>query len=360
MFGFGLSDFLSMQAAQAATPPGRHFGSAKACILLYKYGSPAQHETFDPKPDAPAEVRGEMGSIPTRVPVIRICEHLPRVASIMDRLTVVRSLTHPYPLHGTVYAMTGIPEVDTRIESKPRDPRQWPFIGSIVDYIADQRAKGQMPAVPRNVALPFPLGSKTEIPPLAGPYATWLGARHDPVFTDFAAKGCRPAPIVRNRVFNDPYLSIAPSDRMTLGVGASEPIARDAIELRRSLLSQFDRARARLETDDCRESFGRQQQVAFDLLTSGKVHRALDVGLEPLALRENYGMTLFGQAALAARRLVEAGCKFVTVFFDAFGLNAGGWDTHDNHFALERLSVAGIRPNLFRACARSGGAWHAR
>jgi uncharacterized protein (DUF1501 family) len=63
------------------------------------------------------------------------------------------------------------------------------------------------------------------------------------------------------------------------------------------------------------------------------VHRALDIGLEPLALRENYGMTLFGQAALAARRLVEAGCKFVTVFFDAFGLNAGGWDTHDNHFS---------------------------
>ncbi len=251
----------------------------------------------------------------------------------MDRLTVVRSLTHPYPLHGTVYAMTGIPQVDTRIESKPRDPRQWPFIGSIVDYIEDRRAGNKMPAVPRNVAMPFPLGSKTEIPPLAGPYATWLGAQHDPLFTEFSAKGDRPAPVIRKHIFNDPFLSIKPTDRMTLGAGDSEPIARDVIELRRSLLNQFDRARARLEVDERLESFGSQQRVAFDLLTSGKVHRALDVGMEPIALRETYGMSLFGQAALAARRLVEAGCKFVTVFFDAFGLNAGGWDTHDNHFA---------------------------
>ena len=217
-----------MQQAQAATPRARNFGQAKACILLYKYGSPAQHETFDPKPDAPAEVRGEMRSISTRVPGIQICEHLPRIARIMDRLTVVRSLTHPYPLHGTVYAMTGIPEVDTKIEAKPRDPRQWPFIGSIVDYIEDQRAGGKVPPVPRNIALPFPLGSKTEIPPLAGPYATWLGARYDPVFTEFSAKGTRPEPNVRNKVFNDPYLSIRPTDRMTLGAGDGEPMPRDA------------------------------------------------------------------------------------------------------------------------------------
>src|SRR5439155_4662250 len=83
-------------------------------------------------------------------------------------------------------------------------------------------------------------------------------------------------------------------------------------------------------------TFSRQQKLAHALLTSGRIHRALDVGREPVAVRENYGMTLFGQGALAARRLVEAGCKFVTVFFDAYGLNAGGWDTHDNHFARLR------------------------
>src|SRR5947207_4688061 len=160
LFGVGLSDFLSLQKAQGTGPRADHFGKARSCILRYKYGSPSQHETFDPKPDAPAEVQGEMKAIATRVPGIRICEHLPRTARIMDRLTVVRSLTHPYPLHGTAYAVTGIPEADTKIEAKPRDPRQWPFIGSVVDYLEERRSGGKRPAVPRNVALPFPLGSR--------------------------------------------------------------------------------------------------------------------------------------------------------------------------------------------------------
>src|SRR6187200_3033851 len=89
LFGVGLSDYIAVRETQASTPRSRRFGQAKACILLYKYGSPAQHETFDPKPNAPAEVRGEMGAISTRVPGIQICEHLPRTARIMDRLTVV-------------------------------------------------------------------------------------------------------------------------------------------------------------------------------------------------------------------------------------------------------------------------------
>jgi hypothetical protein len=306
MLGVGLSDFLRLREAQARGPRARHFGQARACILLYKYGSPPQHETFDPKPDAPAEVQGEMKVIATAVPGIRICEHLPRTARIMDRLTVVRSLTHPYPLHGTVYAMTGIPDVDTRIEARPRDPRQWPFVGSVVDYLEDRRTGGKTPAVPRNVALPFPLGSRTEIPPPAGPYATWLGARYDPAFTDFRGRGARPAPAVRGRVFHDPYLSIGPADRITLGAGG-EAVTPAALDARRSLLSQFDRARSWLEADDRVATFGRHQQLAYTLLTSGPIHRALDVGREPAAVRERYGMTLFGQAALAARRTRHQG-----------------------------------------------------
>ena len=139
-FGFSMADDLRLRSTQAAAvskPSG--IRSRRACILIYKYGSPPQHETFDPKPGAPVEVQGELGAIPTSVPGVRIGDHLPRIAQIMDRLTVVRSLTHPYPLHGTVYATTGIPEVDTKIEAIPRHPRQWPYIGSIVDYLADQK-----------------------------------------------------------------------------------------------------------------------------------------------------------------------------------------------------------------------------
>src|SRR5207247_1228028 len=112
----------------------------------------------------------------------------------------------------------------------------------------------------------------------------------------------------------------------------AEGLTPELIDARRSLLSQFDRARAGLEKHERVATYTEQQKLAHELLTSGKVHRALDVGREPLRVRERYGMTLFGQAALAARRLVEAACKFVTVFFDAYGLNAGDWDTHYNHF----------------------------
>jgi hypothetical protein len=168
-FGIALHDILGAGSATASEHANlRGFGQAKSCILIYKYGSPPQHETFDPKPLAPAEIQGELKAIPTCVPGTAIGEGLPKIAQIMDRLTAVRSLTHPYPLHGTVYALTGIPDVDTKIESLPRHQRQWPFIGSLVDYVAGQQ--GSVAEVPRNIALPFVMGSKNEIPPLAGPY----------------------------------------------------------------------------------------------------------------------------------------------------------------------------------------------
>src|SRR5882672_3099757 len=93
-FGFGLADFLRVRETQAAPAHDSAFGKAKACILLFPYGSPPQHETFDPKPDAPAEIQGEMKAIRTSVPGLHICERLPRIASLMDRVCVVRSLTH--------------------------------------------------------------------------------------------------------------------------------------------------------------------------------------------------------------------------------------------------------------------------
>src|SRR5205085_8210062 len=108
-FGLGLSDLLRLQAIQAApVRPTAGFGKAKACILLFPYGSPPQHETFDPKPEAPEQIQGEMKAIASRVPGVAICDHLPRIARVMDRVTVVRSMTHPYPLHGVAYAVTGM------------------------------------------------------------------------------------------------------------------------------------------------------------------------------------------------------------------------------------------------------------
>src|SRR5258708_14105360 len=112
LFGMGLPDYLRLSEAQAnqtaSSPPSR-FGKAKSCILLYLYGAPSQLETFDPKPDAPVEIRGELKSIRSNVPGMDVCELLPNVARAMDRATVIRSLTHPYPIHGVAYALTGTP-----------------------------------------------------------------------------------------------------------------------------------------------------------------------------------------------------------------------------------------------------------
>src|SRR5262245_27792269 len=215
--GLGLGDFLRLQSTQAAAPRvTRGFGKAKACILLFPYGSPPQHETFDPKPDALAEIQGEMKAISTNVPGQIICDHLPRIAKVMDRVCVVRSLTHPYPEHGVAYAVSGMPTYTPALETRPRDPHLWPFIGSLVSYLDEKHQPGVTPAVPRNIGLPWLLNCKTDLVPLAGPYAGFLGQAYDPVWADFTAKGTRTVPRYtdgQKQDFHDPYGGITPADR---------------------------------------------------------------------------------------------------------------------------------------------------
>src|SRR5262249_17495535 len=141
------------------------FGKAKACILLFLYGSPSQLETFDPKPDAPVGIRGELKSIRSNVPGLDVGELLPNAARVMDRVTVVRSLTHPYPIHGVAYAVTGTPPIDIPMELNPRDGRHWPFIGSVIAHLEHRNRRGrgrgrEAGGVPTNVALPFPFSTR--------------------------------------------------------------------------------------------------------------------------------------------------------------------------------------------------------
>jgi hypothetical protein len=306
------------------------FGKAKACILLFPYGSPPQHEMFDPKPDAPAEIQGEMRSIATRLPGVRIGEGIPALAPIMDRLTVIRSMTHPYPDHGVAYAVTGMPAYTPLLEDKPRDSRHWPFIGSVLDYIEHGRSGGKVPDVPRNVGLPWLLNSKTDMPVSAGPYAAFLGQAHDPVWADYDGVGTKVAPVYypgQKRQYHDPYKETDLRGRFGISSLGSkvEGLSPERLRDRRALLG-------RLETRPPRSVRALREQ-AFRMLTAGSMREALDIGKEPLAVRERYGATLFGQSCLAARRLVEAGVKFVTVFWDGFGQFSGcGWDTHANHY----------------------------
>ena len=339
--GLGESDFLSSAARAASSSPALpRFGQAKACILLFLYGSPSQLETFDPKPDAPAEIRGELKSIASRVPGLDVCELLPELSRVMDKVTVLRTVSHPYPLHGVAYATTGIPRIDAPLELSPRDPAQWPFIGSVVDYVDRTRAGTQAtrPELPRNLLLPWAFSSQ-RIGEVArsGPYGGFLGSAYDPTCTEFAGTATRTAKkTLAEKTWEDlePYRGVTPESRFQLSsVSNLGPgLTLDRLDRRRSLLEQCEQARRALDTDVARSGIDRHRALAYSLLASEPLRRAFDLDAETAATRAQYGMTLFGQATLTARRLVEAGGRFVTVFWDEYGLAGTGWDTHWDHF----------------------------
>src|ERR1043166_30030 len=161
--GLGLGNAPVAQG-QSSTTPGealRGFGRAKNVILLYLFGGPSHLDTLDMKPSAPAEVRGELRPIRSRLPGCDVCECLPRMAQVMDRVTVVRSLNHPWNFHGMMWATTGVPESNVPLEESQRNPLHQPYLGSVFTYLDRQqngpKAQG---AVPDNVILPFLLSSR--------------------------------------------------------------------------------------------------------------------------------------------------------------------------------------------------------
>jgi hypothetical protein len=326
-------------AGSAGKLPG--FGQAKSCILLFMYGSPSQLETFDPKPGAPLEIRGELGSIPSSVPGLNVCERLPMLARVMDKVSVVRSVSHPYPIHGVAYATTGIPRIEIPMELNPRDPGHWPYIGSVVDHVDGHRKSevpGRQPSIPRNVVLPWSFSSRRigEVA-RAGPYGGFLGQAFDPVCTEFAGKATRTArKTLTGQVWDDlePYRGITPESRFQLSdvTHLGPELTLDRLDRRLTLLEQIEQFRRSADRAASHSGIDRHRRAAHDLLSSQRLREAFDLGAEAEATRAMYGMTLFGQAALTGRRLVEAGGRFITVFWDEFGLAGTGWDTHWDHF----------------------------
>jgi Protein of unknown function (DUF1501) len=327
------------RASSTAKLPG--FGKAKSCILLFMYGSPSQIETFDPKPGAPLEIRGELGSIASSVPGLDVCERLPRLAQVMDKVSVIRSVSHPYPIHGVAYATTGIPRIEIPMELSPRDPAHWPFIGSVVDHVDGRRLSGfagRQPAIPRNLVLPWSFSSRRigEVA-RAGPYGGFLGHAFDPVCTEFTGKGTTTAKkTLTGQVWEDlePYRGITPESRFQLSdvTQLAPELTLDRLDRRMTLLEQIELFRRKADATISRSGIDRHRRAAHDLLSSERLRQAFDLGEEADATRLLYGMTLFGQAALTGRRLVEAGGRFITVFWDEFGLAGTGWDTHWDHF----------------------------
>src|SRR5262249_24881547 len=148
-------------------------------------------DTLDPKPDAPVETRGEFKTIPTRLPGVRVCEHLPRIARLLDRVALVRSMTHPYSNHAVAYALSGIPFSEPPIQANAREPRHWPYFGSVLDYLWAREPGTASSAIPRNMYLPWPLNSRTPNKMHGGLHAAWLGDPFDPVVPEFVGKATR-------------------------------------------------------------------------------------------------------------------------------------------------------------------------
>lgn len=313
------------------------FGKAKNCICLFLYGSHSQIETFDPKPDAPEGIRGELGSIMSSVPGVRLNEMMPNTAKIADKLTIIRSVTHLYPVHGVAYAMTGNPRVTLPEELNPHAPNHWPYLGSLVDYLDGQDQTSEIPTVPRNMGLPWAFSSQRigEVA-RAGPYGGFLGSTYDPTWTEFVGQGTRKAhKTLTDKVWDDfeLYRGITPESRLRLpgmAEAASSTLSVDRLNNRRSILEQIEDLR-RNESDSA-AGIDRHRAQGYRLLDNPKFRNAFDLAKETEATRNSYGMSLFGQATLTARRLVEAGGRFVSVFWDEFGLAGTGWDTHWDHF----------------------------
>ncbi len=287
LLGLSLADYFRLSAVQAGpTKTSSSFGKAKACILLYLYGSPSQLETFDMKPDAPVGIRGELKPIPSTIPGLPVCELLPNLSRQMHLTTVLRSLTHPYPIHGVAYATTGVPAIDVPMELNPRDSRHWPFIGCVVDYLT-RRNSGGRKDIPTNMALPFPMSTRrTGEVARAGPYAAFLGSAYNPVWTEFRGEATRH--IVKTLADKkldvaEPYVGISPKARFELAAGTDLPVglSADRLNRRKSLLHQLDDSRRELDQSDATQAYDRYQRMAYDLVGSEKVRTALDVEREP-------------------------------------------------------------------------------
>ena len=337
----GLPELLELQSLQADSSTGLPgFGRAKQIMLLYLQGAATQFETWDPKPEAPVEIRGEMSACETAVPGISICDGLPKLAKVMDRMAIVRSMTHKYNNHSNLYTLTGYPAVNFPSETNPEDSRHHPFFGSVLDYLEDQQHPQDVPDVPRNIGVPFRFSTYSPIFRRSGPYGAFLGHGYDPVWTEFDGQPTQKVKRAsffqrKDVVVEDPFLGITADSRLKIAKSARlrPELTLDRLDRRRSLLDQLETEVRHFEENQAGQSFGRFRDMAWSMISSSKLRHALDLDDEPMSLREKYGMTLFGQSALTGRRLLEAGCGLVSVFWDEYHIVNTAWDTHSRHFS---------------------------
>jgi len=310
-------------AAQDAVAKPSSFGRAKSCILLFMWGGPAHQDTFDLKPDAVSEIRGEFLPIRTNVPGIQICEHFEQLARRVDQLCIVRSMTHTNADHtrSTHYLLTGEPPP---MSTDKRD--QWPHLGSVLARLG--RGQGALPPfVSMRPKVPGDVPRFVE--QSQGQFAGWLGPVYDPLTID-----------------HDP----STADYRVAELALQPELSIERLQSRRELLRQLDQQlsvqSAFLSSHDASHA------RAFELLQSAKGELdAFNLAAEPPALRERYGLNAHGQSVLQARRLVERGVPLVTVFWPNDGIKNVSvyWDTHSRNFIDLKERLIPVADQAFSA-----------
>ena len=287
--------------AAVEKPAAELKATAKSIIFLHQWGGPGQHETFDPKPEAPDNVRGWYGATKTKLPGVIFGERIPKLAAMADRFTVIRCLQHTMKNHNSAgyYSLTGVapPTDDQRL----RDSIElFPAYGSIVDKLAPA-PKGTATFV----AFPHVIADGSITP---GQHASFLGKAHSPLFVN-----------------QDPSKPDFKLPELTL----PENLSVQRLENRKDLLQLIDEQSELMETSPVAQGLDENYQKAVAMLTSPRFKQAFDLTKESRKTRDAYGPTTYGQSCLLARRCVEAGAKFVNVYFSrAIGGKGQGWDYH--------------------------------
>ena len=301
---------------------------AKSVVLLYLQGGPPTQDMFDLKPAAPNGVGGEFQPIATTVPGIEVCELLPLTARWMHKSAVVRSVYHNGGCHKNLPMYTGYDVNLPDEEFRDSDP---PSMGSVCAYVEREQQR----ELPTYAYLPCPLGWG-EARKKAGPHAGFIGHRYDPFCTECTASVDHPPDEIWKPqvVRGEPRLT----DMVLL-----DGITLDRLNNRRRLVEQLDDQFLQLDAHRDLGSFPREQQLAFDMLTSARIREAFDLSREDDRTRERYGRTLFGSTTLLARRLVERGVRFVNVSWDNFSkrfdVSKAAWDTHERNFPMLRETL---------------------
>jgi hypothetical protein len=317
--GLSLPGLLRQRAA--ATEAGRPSPTGKSVILLWMTGGPSHIDTWDPKPDRPLENRGPFGVIPTRLPGVLVCEHLPKMAAMLDRFTLIRSIDARYSNHEPNQVFqTG------NLEAAPRVNRLGPLYPAIGSVVAKHHGSNH-PAMPPYVVF---MKSRSHVA-----WGGYLGKQYDPFLGQQAAR----LPVYTDVGVDTGQVTQADLFRLPRGLDQGR------IGERRSLLKDFDQLRGDLDRSGAMDAMERYGQQAVEMVVGRRAQQAFDLEREPVAVRDRYGKHLWCQQALLARRLVEAGVSFVTLDL-SYHSASGTWDTHGDNIPPYGGISRGLKPLL--------------